>query len=75
MLSNYKSGEVTRLEVNKNTKMQVIIDRYCRKKGLGLGTVRFLLDGERIRGDDKLKALELDNEEQIDAVTQQSGGS
>ena len=37
-------------------------------------SLRFLLDGERIGADETPKSLELEDQDQIDCVLQQTGG-
>ncbi|KAL7480229.1 hypothetical protein ACHAW6_005927 [Cyclotella cf. meneghiniana] len=78
ILSHNKSGEVTPLEVSKSTTMKTIFVRYCRKKGIDVHTVRFLVNGERMKDDDTVEGLEpeFENDDiQIDALLPQSGGS
>jgi small ubiquitin-related modifier len=47
---------------------------YAQRKGLQPSALRFLVDGERINADDTPKMLELEDQDQVDAVLEQSGG-
>lgn len=44
------------------------------RKGISAGSLRFLLDGQRIKADDTPKMLELEEGDQIDVVLDQVGG-
>lgn len=69
---------MTPLEVSKSTTMKTIFVRYCRKKGIEVDTVRFFVNGERVKDDDTVEGLEpeFENDDiQIDALLPQSGGA
>jgi small ubiquitin-related modifier len=54
--------------------MSKIFNAYAVRKGVQPNSLRFLLDGERINEDDTPKMLELEDQDQIDCVLEQSGG-
>ena len=54
--------------------MSKVFETYASRKGIAVGSIRFLLDGERIKESDTPKMLELEDEDQIDCVLEQSGG-
>lgn len=54
--------------------MSKIFNAYAVRKGVQPNSLRFLLDGERINADDTPKMLELEDQDQIDCVLEQSGG-
>ena len=54
--------------------MSKVFTTYAAKKGVQAGAVRFLLDGERIEPDSTPKMLELEDQDQIDCVLEQTGG-
>eukprot|EP00948_MAST-09A_sp_MAST-9A-sp1_P003915 g3915.t1 len=68
------NGEETFFKVKKTTKMSKIADAYCRKKGLNVQSLRFLLDGDRVDLNETPKTLELDDQDQIDVMQEQLGG-
>lgn len=57
-----------------DTSMNRLMDAYCGKRGISVSSVRFLYDGQRITGKDTPLSLEMENNDIIDAVAQQTGG-
>ena len=47
---------------------------YASRKGVDSTTLRFLVDGERVQPDDTPGSLDLDDQDQIDCMLEQSGG-
>ena len=54
--------------------MLKVFETYAQRKGVQVGSLRFLLDGERIEGAATPKLLELEDQDQIDCVLEQTGG-
>ena len=54
--------------------MQKVFDTYAQRKGVSASSLRFLLDGDRILPEQTPKQLELDDQDQIDCMLEQSGG-
>ncbi len=54
--------------------MEKVFNAYAQRKGVQVTSLRFLLDGERVTGDQTPKMLELEDGDQIDAVLEQVGG-
>jgi small ubiquitin-related modifier len=54
--------------------MEKVFNAYAQRKGVQVTSLRFLLDGERIIGEQTPKMLELEDGDQIDAVLEQVGG-
>ena len=54
--------------------MSKVFETYAQRKGVQSSSLRFLLDGERIQADATPKQLELDDQDQIDCMLEQSGG-
>mmetsp|Transcript_924 Transcript_924/g.1975 ORF Transcript_924/g.1975 Transcript_924/m.1975 type:complete len:92 (+) Transcript_924:138-413(+) len=69
-----QTGEETFFKIKKTTKMSKVFGTYANRKGVQLSSLRFLLDGERIEPDQTPKMLELDDQDQIDCMLEQSGG-
>ncbi|EED87825.1 predicted protein, partial [Thalassiosira pseudonana CCMP1335] len=69
-----QNGEETYFKIKKTTKMKKIMDAYAQRKGINRTSVRFLLDGDRITDDDTPKTLEIEDQDQIDCVLEQTGG-
>ena len=55
--------------------MEKVFQTYAQRKGVQASSLRFLLDGERIQGDQTPKQLELDDQDQIDCMLEQMGGN
>jgi small ubiquitin-related modifier len=70
-----QTGEETMFKIKKTTKMSKVFSAYAQRKGVEQASLRFLLDGERINEMDTPKMLELEDEDQIDCVLAQVGGS
>jgi len=70
-----QTGEETMFKIKKSTKMSKVFSAYAQRKGVEEKSLRFLLDGERINETDTPKMLELEDEDQIDCVLAQVGGS
>ncbi len=69
-----QTGDEMQFRVKKTTKMQKIFDAYAQRRGIAAGSLRFLMDGERIQPDQTPKMLELDEDSQIDVVLETVGG-
>jgi small ubiquitin-related modifier len=70
-----QTGEETFFKIKKSTKMSKVFETYAQRKGVQSSSLRFLLDGERINGDNTPKMLELDDQDQIDCMLEQTGGN
>merc|ERR1712151_490105 len=69
-----QTGEETFFKIKKTTKMSKVFETYAQRKGVQSASLRFLLDGERIDPTSTPKMLELDDQDQIDCMLEQSGG-
>lgn len=54
--------------------MSKVFETYASRKGVQVNSLRFLLDGERIRAEDTPDGLDLDDQDQIDCMLEQTGG-
>lgn len=69
-----QTGEETFFKIKKSTKMSKVFDTYAQRKGVQATSLRFMLDGERIDENSTPKMLELDDQDQIDCMLEQTGG-
>mmetsp|Transcript_23505 Transcript_23505/g.52090 ORF Transcript_23505/g.52090 Transcript_23505/m.52090 type:complete len:108 (-) Transcript_23505:311-634(-) len=69
-----QTGEETYFKIKKTTKMSKVFATYAQRKGVEASSLRFLLDGERISEDSTPRSLELDDQDQIDCMLEQTGG-
>ncbi|MDP2435031.1 MAG: small ubiquitin-related modifier [archaeon] len=66
-------GEVF-FKIRRSTPLSKLIKAYCEKKGLAPNSVRFLFDGQRISDEHTPDSLQMENDDVIDALLQQTGG-
>ncbi|GMI22115.1 hypothetical protein TrCOL_g12453 [Triparma columacea] len=69
-----QGGEETFFKIKKTTKMEKVFQTYASRRGVDVSSLRFLLDGERIDAAETPKSLELDDQDQIDCMLEQTGG-
>ncbi|KAL7429903.1 hypothetical protein ACHAXM_001915, partial [Skeletonema potamos] len=69
-----QTGEETFFKIKKSTKMSKVMKTYAGRKGVDVSTLRFLVDGDRVQPDDTPESLDLDDQDQIDCMLEQSGG-
>jgi small ubiquitin-related modifier len=50
------------------------MEAYAQKKGVAVNSFRYSFDGNRVRGDDTPKMLEMDDNDQIDVFLEATGG-
>ena len=53
--------------------MHKIFTAYASRKGVQMNALRFLLDGERINADQTPLQLEMEEQDQIDCLFEQTG--
>jgi len=69
-----QDGTEVYFKIKKQTPLRKLIEAYCGRQGIDANTVRFLYDGQRIQQDQTPKELEMEDNDIIDAVLQQTGG-
>mmetsp|Transcript_498 Transcript_498/g.710 ORF Transcript_498/g.710 Transcript_498/m.710 type:complete len:96 (-) Transcript_498:193-480(-) len=69
-----QGGEETYFKIKRTTKMSKVFDAFAQRKGVQRKALRFLLDGERINDDATANDLEIDDNDQIDCLLEQTGG-
>jgi len=70
-----QTGEETYFKIKRTTKMSKVFETYAQRKGVQATSLRFLLDGDRVQGNQTPKELELDDQDQIDCMLEQMGGN
>ncbi|GAX28315.1 small ubiquitin-related modifier [Fistulifera solaris] len=70
-----QDGQETFFKIKKTTKMRKVFENYATRKGVQISSLRFLLDGEIVDNDTTPKMLELEDQDQIDCMLAQTGGS
>jgi small ubiquitin-related modifier len=68
-----QSGEETYFKVKRSTKFCKIFNAYASRKGVDVNSLRFLSDGDLVKHYLTPLLLELEDQDQIDAVLEQIG--
>mmetsp|Transcript_1100 Transcript_1100/g.1531 ORF Transcript_1100/g.1531 Transcript_1100/m.1531 type:complete len:93 (-) Transcript_1100:208-486(-) len=69
-----QDGNEVFFKVKKTTTFKRVMEAYCGKVGADMGAVRFLFDGNRISPEQTPADLGMEDEDEIDAMVQQTGG-
>ncbi|KAF8953681.1 ubiquitin-like protein [Flammula alnicola] len=69
------SGEEVFFKIKRSTKLSKLQGAYASKVGKDVGSIRFLYDGARIQDDDTPASLDMDDNDTIDVMVEQVGGS
>ena len=65
---------MTFFKIKTFTKMSKVMGAYAKRMGVQETSLRFLLDGDRVGGEQTAMSLELIDGDQMDAVLEQTGG-
>ncbi|RXW19028.1 hypothetical protein EST38_g6820 [Candolleomyces aberdarensis] len=69
------TGEEVFFKIKRSTKLSKLQGAYASKVGKDVGSIRFLYDGERIQEDDTPASLDMEDNDTIDVMVEQVGGS
>ena len=67
-------GDRTAFKIKIDTPLQKMFSTYENRMGVTGGSYYYIFDGQRLKGSDTAKMLELEDEDQIDAMAAQMGG-
>lgn len=70
-----QDGNEVHFKIKKKTPLKKLMDAYCLRFSVPRSSVRFLLDGERINDESTAEQLEMEDEDIIDIVMEQTGGA
>merc|ERR1712083_867942 len=70
-----QDGNEVYFKVKRTTMSKKLMDAYCSRVGKEPGSIRFLFDGERIQPNSTPEQLEMEDEDEIDAMVEQHGGN
>ena len=73
-----QTGEETFYKVKYTTKFDTIFNKYATRKGICVASLRFLFDGQRVRGDETpgkcgTPPVCMEDGDQIDCMLEQGG--
>ncbi|TFK38359.1 ubiquitin-related domain-containing protein [Crucibulum laeve] len=69
------TGEEVFFKIKRSTKLSKLQGAYASKVGKDVGSIRFLYDGDRINDDDTPASLDMEDNDTIDVMVEQVGGS
>ncbi|KAI6011033.1 ubiquitin-related domain-containing protein [Pisolithus microcarpus] len=69
------SGDEVFFKIKRNTKLSKLQGAYANKVGKDVASIRFLYDGNRINEDDTPASLDMEDNDTIDVMVEQVGGS
>jgi len=69
------TGEEVFFKIKRSTKLSKLQGAYANKVGKDVGSIRFLYDGARIADDDTPTSLDMEDNDTIDVMVEQVGGS
>jgi len=67
-------GVEVQFKIKRGAKLNKLMEAYCQRIGNNPSQVRFMMDGERITGEDTAEKLGLDDDDMIDVAVEQTGG-
>lgn len=70
-----QTGSETHFKLKNNVPLRKVIASYCQRNSLEPKTVRFLFDGKRVDETKTPMDLGMEDNDIIDVVAQQTGGS
>eukprot|EP00276_Gloeochaete_wittrockiana_P004558 CAMPEP_0184655112 /NCGR_PEP_ID=MMETSP0308-20130426/12735_1 /TAXON_ID=38269 /ORGANISM="Gloeochaete witrockiana, Strain SAG 46.84" /LENGTH=91 /DNA_ID=CAMNT_0027091387 /DNA_START=30 /DNA_END=305 /DNA_ORIENTATION=+ len=70
-----QDGNEILFKIKKGTALKRLFDSYCSRLSVSPSAIRFLFNGQRIQPDQTPKELEMEDNDVIDAVLEQTGGS
>ena len=65
-LHKVPEGDEVWFKIKTTTKLQRLFDAYALRKGIDVGSLRFLLDGKRLNGDQTPEDVDVEDGDQID---------
>ena len=68
-----QTGKETFFKVKHTTKMAKVFAAYASRKGVHANALRFLLDGERLREEETPAMYNMEEQDQIDVLLEQTG--
>ncbi|KAJ8585083.1 small ubiquitin-related modifier [Rhizopogon salebrosus TDB-379] len=69
------TGDEVFFKIKRNTKLSKLQGAYATKVGKDVSSIRFLYDGARINDDDTPASLDMEDNDTIDVMVEQVGGS
>ncbi len=68
-------GAEVYFKIKRGTQLKKLMDAYCKKQGVQRSSVRFLFDGHQVDESKTPDELEMEDDDVIDAMIEQTGGA
>lgn len=68
-------GNETFFKLKRTTALGKLMSAYCERSGIDEKSVRFLYDGKRLLGTETPADLEMEDNDIVDVMLQQTGGA
>lgn len=69
------NGTEVYFKLKTDTQMKKVFAAYCERKAIGMESIRFVFNGSRVSPESTPKSLEMEDNDIIDVVVAQTGGS
>ena len=69
-----QNGNVTQFKIKQSTQLKKLMNSYCSRKGIAMDTIRFTMDGTRLRGDLTPKDYDMVEGDELEVFMEQQGG-
>ncbi|TVY49049.1 Small ubiquitin-related modifier [Lachnellula occidentalis] len=69
-----QDGNEMIFKIKGHTRMQKVIDAYCKSNSIDPLSRRFTIEGHRIQKDDTPDSLEMEDEDIVEVFVEQQGG-
>jgi hypothetical protein len=67
-------GQKTKFKIRRDLRLGKVFNAYCKRHGVELGLLRFMIDGKRLQDDDTPLKLNINEGDEIEVVQEQIGG-
>jgi len=70
-----QEGNEVYFKIKRSTPLRKLMDAYCSRQAKSQDSIRFLYDGQRVLPDSTPEEMDMEDNDIIDAVLQQTGGA
>ncbi|XP_071950663.1 small ubiquitin-related modifier 2-like [Antedon mediterranea] len=69
-----QDGVTVQFKIKKTTPLKKLMNTFAERQGLNINSIRFMFEGSRINNNDTPASLEMEEDDQIEVYTEQTGG-
>jgi small ubiquitin-related modifier len=69
-----QDGTEVHFKAKQTTPMRKLIEAFCARQGQSVASMRFLYDGRRLDADATPASMDMEEDDIIDAILEQTGG-